>query len=238
MHRHKHFTAIVLMCVPGILGGCIGVPQENAAASVVDVQVTILDPSVYPYGGAYRPVNVAEFQVKFFPAGHTNDATEEIFGNDLTHNETFVCDGSPLSADHSGRYTFWGTTRQSATPGVYSCVYTRDGVVTTLDIPAMKRPTLQSPAANTTVDRRTDLPLGFIPGQPGPAEVAINHMQVLTVGTGVTHAVIPSATLAQIPAGPGLVIVSQTVPLAPPGSGFHSVTVNEVVSSYVPVSFN
>ena len=238
MRRYERVFTVVLLCMLGWLVACTSQPQENAAASAVDVQITMLDPSVYPYGGAHRATDVAEFQVKFYPVGHATDPTDEIFGNELTHNESFVCAGSALSADHSGRYTFWGTTTQRTAPGAYSCVYTRDGVASTLDIPAVTRPTIQSPAAQTTVDRGTDLPLDFVTGQTGMAQIAINHSQVLTVAPGTTHAVIPSATLAQIPAGPGLIIVTQSVPISTSASGFHSVTLNEVVAAYVPVSFD
>jgi hypothetical protein len=237
MRLHPQVFLVVAMSVLSVLSGCTIAPQDNAAASAIDVQITILDPAVYPYGGAYRPADVAELQVKYYPAGHAANSTYEIFGTELTHNETFVCDGSALSADHSGRYTFWGTTRQVTAPAKYSCVYSRDGVTSTLEFPAMIRPTIQSPTAQATIDRTIDLPLDFLPGQAGVAQVAFNHQPVLSVAAGVTHVLIPSSTLAQAPAGPGLIIVSQTEPIISSGSGFHGVAGNEVSAAYVPVTF-
>jgi hypothetical protein len=210
--RARHTLALipVVILLSISLAGCITGQQENAAASSIDVEITVLDPAVYPYGGVHKTPDVAELQVKFFAAG---SHSAEILGNDLSENETLVCDASQLSADHSGRYTFWGTVAQVDSPGSYTCIYTRDGVQTSVDIPALARPSIQSPSANATVNLGRDLPLVITPGQAGVEQIAVNHVQLLSAETGTTHAAISVAMLASVPTGPGLLIVSQSVPL-------------------------
>jgi hypothetical protein len=232
--RHPVVPIIVVVLLSLFLSGCPVMQPENAAATSIDVEIIVLDPAVYPYGGVHKTPDVAELQVKFFTAG---SQTDEIFGNDLSENETFVCGSDGLIADHSGRYTFWGTVAQAGSAGSFKCVYTRDGVQTSVDIPALARPIIQSPPANATVRLGQDLPVVITPGQAVVEQIAINHVQLLTAPTGTTHATIPVAMLASVPTGPGLLIVSQTMPPVVSNSSFHKLTVTEIVSAYVPLTF-
>jgi hypothetical protein len=81
------------------------------------------------------------------------------------------------------------------------------------------------------------LPVVITPGQAGVEQIDINYVQLLTADTGTTHTTIPVAMLASVPAGPGLLIVSQSVPPAVSNSGFHRLTITQIVSAYVPLTF-
>src|SRR6185437_11990785 len=237
--RRNYFSLSLLLMSLVLLGSCSST-TENATASAVNAQMTLLDGAANSYHS--RPGTV-EVRVVFT----ANDSGNEIYGQDLTHNETFACDGMNLSPDHSLRYTFWGAVPDVPSSGTLTCMYTRDTATTQLVIPISRLQVL-APSPNVTIPSQQDLLIHFAP-IPSDAATKVSAVFITTPDyssippNAHTYAPVPISDMIAVPAhdlasfaGQAVTLnVTMTQPITAVPGDFHSLSITYTDAVQVPL---
>ena len=227
-NRWLHIGAVLagMAVVAASLGGCVLGVQDTATANTLDVRMTLKVPETFVSTG---PQDVARVTVSFFTdqgAYPTN-----VYAYELTHGETFVCNGAFFSLDGSKEYTFVGSIPLAQMQGTLACAYTRDGTTTRVSLLTPPRPTILAPAAQANLPATQDLEVRYTAAPPASTDISINGSPVVTVAPDLDSAIIPLAVMSQLRRSQEyLLTVSQTTTLTPVSS-FNSLTITYTASS-------
>lgn len=224
--RRLCLVGLALVILAGLLGGCVLGVQDTAAANTLDVRMTITDPAPFYFNG---PQDVVRVSVSFYT--DQGAYSTMVYAYELTHGETFACNGASFSLDGSKEFTFVGSIPLAKLQGTLACAYSREGAITRVSMLAPPQPTILAPAAQANLPATQDLVVRYTPAPPAPTAIAINHSPVVTMAPDFDTAIIPLTVMSQLRVSATYVLtVSQTTTLTP-ASSFNSLTVTYTASS-------
>jgi hypothetical protein len=99
--RFLLLIGMILVVLAVLVAGCVPGDQDTASANKLNVHMTIMDPELSPPAG---PRDVARVNVTLFTDQGAYQTS--VSSNQLTHGETFTCNGVSFSRDGSLEFTF------------------------------------------------------------------------------------------------------------------------------------
>jgi hypothetical protein len=213
----------VVLCL--ILAGCTGCQQPttvDAAASALDVKISVLDVAEVPSDGKVIVV------MQFFQGSSTVE---------MASNITLKCNGVALPWNG---LMFGHAERIPIQPvgGTYSCTFTRGGLTTTANVTVPPRPVFVAPTiAGASLARSSSFTIRYIAGSGtsvrGGANDASNAANNSQSDDGTHDGLDVSAFVP----GPGTLSITRTLEGVLSGTGFASAKTKYDTNKTIAISW-
>jgi hypothetical protein len=222
---HVFLTGVMAVMLCLSLAGCTGCQQPStvdAAASALDVKISVLDIAEVPSDGKVIVV------MQFFQGSSTVELASSI---------TVKCNGVTLPWNG---LMFGHAERIPIQPvgGTYSCTFTRGGVTTTAHVTVPPRPVFMAPTlAGAFLARSGSFTIHYVPGPGtsvrGGANDASNAANNSQPDDGTHDGLDVSAFVP----GPGTLSITRTLEGALSGTGFASAKTKYDTNTTIAISW-